>query len=95
MTLADIANKPLSDQDVAAINSRLGELAQQNSPGQDPATNAALSNLSSDDESQRTQNETLAATTRKWLPILRHKVSKLAAKLPTYGNGRASLLRWT
>jgi hypothetical protein len=63
MTLAGIANKPLSNEDVAAVNSRLGELAQQNSlPGQEPATNTALSRLSSDDESQRTQNETLAAT---------------------------------
>ena len=62
-TLAGIANKPLSDEVVAAVNSHIGELAQQNSlPGQDPTVNAALSKLSSDEVSQKSQNDMLAAT---------------------------------
>jgi hypothetical protein len=63
LTLAGIANKPLSNEVVAAVNSRLGELAKQdNLPGHDPTVNAALSNLSSDDLAQKSRNELLAAT---------------------------------
>jgi hypothetical protein len=60
--LAGIANKPLNDAVVAAINSRLGDLAKQNKlPGGDATTNAALSSLSSDDPTQKSRNATLAA----------------------------------
>lgn len=63
LTLAGIANKPLSNEVVTALNSRLGELAKQNSlPGHDPTINSALSNLSSDDVAQKSRNALLAAT---------------------------------
>ncbi len=62
LTLAGVANKPLSNEVVAAVNSRLGELAKQNSlPGHDPSINAALANLSSDDQAQKSRNDVLAA----------------------------------
>jgi hypothetical protein len=60
--LGNIANKPLSDKVVAAVNTRLGELAKQDSlPDSDPAISAALSNLSSDDLAQKSRNDMLAA----------------------------------
>jgi hypothetical protein len=60
--LGNIANKPLSDKVVAAVNTRLGELAKQSSlPDSDPAISAALSNLSSDDPAQKSRNDMLAA----------------------------------
>jgi hypothetical protein len=63
MVLAGIANKPLNDEVVAAVNSRLGDLASQNKlPGSDSTTNAALSSLSSEDPAQQSRNATLAAT---------------------------------
>jgi hypothetical protein len=62
LTLASVANKPLSQEVVASVNSRLGDLAKQNSlPGQDANVSTALSNLSSDDPAQKSRNETLAA----------------------------------
>ena len=62
LTLASVANKPLSQEAVASVNSRLGDLAKQNSlPGQDTRVSTALSSLSSDNPSQKSRNETLAA----------------------------------
>jgi len=62
MVLAGIANKPLSDEVVAAVNSRLGDLAKQDKlPGGDSTTNAALSGLASEDPAQQSQNAMLAA----------------------------------
>ena len=63
MTLAGIANKPLSEAVVARLNSRIGDLAKQNKlPGGDSTTNAALSKLSSEDPTQMSKNAVLAAT---------------------------------
>jgi hypothetical protein len=76
LTLASVANKPLSQEVVASVNSRLGDLAKQNSlPGQDPAVSAALSGLATDDPSQKARNDTLAAT-----------IAQMAANAPTLNN---------
>jgi hypothetical protein len=76
LTLAGVANKPLSQEVVASVNSRLGDLAKQNSlPGQDPAVSAALSGLATDDPSQKARNDTLAAT-----------IAQMAANAPSLSN---------
>ncbi|MET0527122.1 MAG: hypothetical protein ABW003_02035 [Microvirga sp.] len=62
LILGGIANKPVSNDVVAAVNSRLGELAKQDKlPGSDAEISAALSSLSSDDPAQKFRNDTLAA----------------------------------
>jgi hypothetical protein len=60
--LGGIANKPVSNDVVAAVNARLGELAKQDKlPGSDAAISSALASLSTDDPAQKSRNETLAA----------------------------------